>query len=78
MRIDLDKARGVIFGLAIGDALGRLTEFISLPQIKAVYGLYQRGLPGPRGHLSNLDSENRKVRVPQLPGQKSCFKKGEP
>ena len=35
--MDLDKAKGIIYGLAIGDALGRLTEFKSLPQIKSEY-----------------------------------------
>ena len=32
--MDLDKARGVIYGLAIGDALGRPTEFLSLSEIQ--------------------------------------------
>ncbi|SPD74797.1 ADP-ribosylglycohydrolase [uncultured Desulfobacterium sp.] len=36
--MDLDKAKGIIYGLAIGDALGRLTEFKSLPQIMSVFG----------------------------------------
>ena len=35
---DLNKARGLIFGLAIGDALGYPTEFMSLNQIKAEFG----------------------------------------
>ena len=35
---DLKKAKGVIFGLAIGDALGARTEFMKLNQIKAKYG----------------------------------------
>ena len=35
---DLDKAKGVIYGLAIGDALGRATEFLHLPDIKRSYG----------------------------------------
>ena len=30
--MDLDKAKGIIYGLAIGDALGRPTEFLSLSQ----------------------------------------------
>ena len=34
----VDKARGIIYGLAIGDALGYSTEFISLSQIKEKYG----------------------------------------
>jgi len=46
--MDLEKAKGVMFGLAIGDALGRPTEFLSLGQIKGKYG--DRGiqdLPDP-------------------------------
>ena len=35
---DLEKAKGVIYGLAIGDALGRPTEFISADAIKINYG----------------------------------------
>lgn len=34
----IDKAKGIIFGLAIGDALGFPAEFISLSRIKAEYG----------------------------------------
>ena len=36
--MDLEKANGVIYGLAIGDALGRLTEFMPFPDIKERYG----------------------------------------
>ena len=36
--MDLDKAKGVIYGLAIGDALGYPTEFMSLSSIKGKYG----------------------------------------
>jgi ADP-ribosylglycohydrolase len=36
--MDLDKAKGIIYGLGIGDALGRPTEFLSLSQIKSEYG----------------------------------------
>ena len=32
------KAEGIIYGLAIGDALGYPTEFMSLPGIKSKYG----------------------------------------
>jgi ADP-ribosylglycohydrolase len=35
---DFHKAKGVIYGLAVGDALGRPTEFLSLSRIKAAYG----------------------------------------
>jgi len=34
----LNKARGVIYGLAIGDALGAPTEFLKLDRIRAEYG----------------------------------------
>jgi len=46
--MDNDKAKGVIFGLAIGDALGATTEFIKLPEIKRRYG--------PQGILDLPDS----------------------
>jgi ADP-ribosylglycohydrolase len=36
--MDLEKAKGIIFGLAIGDALGCPTEFMSLSRIKQQYG----------------------------------------
>jgi len=36
--VSIEKAKGVIFGLAIGDALGYPTEFISLSTIKNDYG----------------------------------------
>ena len=36
--IDTEKAKGILFGLAIGDALGYPTEFMSLSQIKGEYG----------------------------------------
>lgn len=34
----IDEATGIIFGLAIGDALGYPTEFLPLPEIKERYG----------------------------------------
>ena len=34
----MDKAKGIIYGLAIGDALGYPTEFMSLSRIKEKYG----------------------------------------
>ena len=46
--MDREKSRGIIFGLAIGDALGKPTEFISLTSIKAQYGEKGiRDLPEP-------------------------------
>ncbi|MFH1930446.1 MAG: ADP-ribosylglycohydrolase family protein [Pseudomonadota bacterium] len=35
--MDLDKAKGIIYGMAIGDALGRPTEFLPLSQINSEY-----------------------------------------
>jgi ADP-ribosylglycohydrolase len=35
---EIAKARGIIYGLAIGDALGWPTEFLKLDQIRARYG----------------------------------------
>ncbi|MBN1105481.1 MAG: ADP-ribosylglycohydrolase family protein, partial [Deltaproteobacteria bacterium] len=35
---NLDRTKGVIYGLAIGDALGAPTEFLTLDRIKATYG----------------------------------------
>ena len=35
---DRDRARGMIYGLALGDALGWPVEFMDLPQILAKYG----------------------------------------
>ena len=32
--MNFNRSKGVIYGLAIGDALGRLTEFMSLSRIK--------------------------------------------
>ena len=36
--IAIDKCKGMLFGLAIGDALGRPTEFMSLKNIQSKYG----------------------------------------
>ena len=37
MTENLSRAKGVVYGLAIGDALGRVTEFMSLHDIKSTY-----------------------------------------
>ena len=37
--MDSDKTKGMIFGLAIGDALGYPTEFMTLSRIKSDFGL---------------------------------------
>ena len=53
---EIEKAKGVIYGLAIGDALGWPTEFMSLDAIKTKYG--ERGirdLPDPA--LSTDDTQ---------------------
>jgi ADP-ribosylglycohydrolase len=36
--MDINKAKGVIFGIAVGDALGASTEFLNLHQIKEIFG----------------------------------------
>ena len=36
--VDRDRARGLIYGLALGDALGWPVEFMELPQILSKYG----------------------------------------
>lgn len=36
--IESNRARGMLFGLAVGDALGAPTEFLSLGRIKTLYG----------------------------------------
>ena len=36
--MESDKAKGLIFGLAIGDALGYPTEFMTLSRIKTDFG----------------------------------------
>jgi ADP-ribosylglycohydrolase len=44
----LNKARGVIYGLAIGDALGAPTEFLKLDRIRDEYGKHGiKDLPDP-------------------------------
>ena len=38
MTENLSRAKGVVYGLGIGDALGKVTEFMSLHRIKSTYG----------------------------------------
>ncbi len=38
----IDKARGAFIGLAVGDALGATTEFMSPQEIKAQYGVHKQ------------------------------------
>jgi ADP-ribosylglycohydrolase len=46
--MDLNKAKGMMYGLAIGDALGYPVEFMTLDQIKGKYGPHGiRDLPNP-------------------------------
>ena len=46
--MEKDKAQGIIYGLAIGDALGFAVEFITLDQIKLEFGPTGiSGLPEP-------------------------------
>ncbi len=45
MYTEQEKARAIVYGLALGDALGWPVEFYSMRQIKAVYG--ERGILQP-------------------------------
>ena len=49
----VEQYTGCMMGLAIGDALGAPIEFMSLQQIKALYG--GRGITGPVGPLRYTD-----------------------
>ena len=45
------RARGALYGLAIGDALGMPTQMLSRPQIVARWGTLLAGFePAPPGH----------------------------
>ena len=45
------RARGAMYGLAIGDALGMPTQMLSRPQIVARWGAFLTGFePAPPGH----------------------------
>jgi ADP-ribosylglycohydrolase len=47
----LDRARGALYGLAIGDALGMPTQMLSRPSIAVAYGIPIRGFePAPPNH----------------------------
>jgi ADP-ribosylglycohydrolase len=47
----LDRARGALYGLAIGDALGMPTQMLSRPTIASAYGLPISGFePAPPDH----------------------------
>jgi ADP-ribosylglycohydrolase len=46
--MSLEQAKSILYGLALGDALGRLTEFDSLDWIKSLYGVKGiQDLPDP-------------------------------
>ncbi len=48
---ETDRARGALYGLAIGDALGMPTQLLSRPQITARWGPLLTGFePAPPGH----------------------------
>jgi ADP-ribosylglycohydrolase len=49
--VSLSRARGALYGLAIGDALGMPTQMLSREQIRARYGGTLTGfVPAPPGH----------------------------
>ena len=60
--MDLDKAKGIKFGLAIGDALGYPTKLMSLSQIKQRYGAVGR-LHTRYNHSNILYSHTNKKSV---------------
>src|SRR5579859_2766340 len=45
-----DRARGALYGLAIGDALGMPTQLLSRAQIASRYGMLTGFEPGPPDH----------------------------
>ncbi|MFX0196222.1 MAG: ADP-ribosylglycohydrolase family protein [Candidatus Hodarchaeota archaeon] len=52
--VNLDRIKGVIYGLAIGDALGYQTQFMALSKIKSKYGSKGiKDLPEPAPFSSN-------------------------
>jgi len=54
--IDRDKIAGAVYGLALGDALGRPTEFMSLKEINRAYGAHGH-MPLPRPALFTDDTQ---------------------
>src|ERR1700679_3371370 len=43
----LDRARGALYGLAVGDALGMPTQLLSRRQVAELYGRLEGFEPGP-------------------------------
>lgn len=52
---DVNRIRGGLYGLAVGDALGATVEFMSTPEIKARYGVLQDIVGGGWLHLRSGD-----------------------
>lgn len=50
-RTRLDRARGALAGVALGDAMGMPGELWPRAQVKAHFGWIDRFLPGPDGHF---------------------------
>jgi ADP-ribosylglycohydrolase len=59
--VDRDRARGLIYGLALGDALGWPVEFMQLPQILAKYG--RSGIADPPDPALYTDDTQMSVAV---------------
>ena len=47
----LDRFRGCLFGVAVGDALGMPTEGYTAQEIREKFGLVREMLPAPEGHF---------------------------
>ncbi|HEX6447485.1 MAG TPA: ADP-ribosylglycohydrolase family protein, partial [Streptosporangiales bacterium] len=45
-----DRALGALYGLAIGDALGMPTQFLSRATVRELYGTVTGFEPGPDGN----------------------------
>ncbi len=68
-----DKSKGMFYGLSIGDALGKPTEFITFKEIKETYG--EQGiqdLPDPAFYTDDTQMTLAIVRALIKDGEKDC------
>lgn len=66
----MDKAYGMMYGLAIGDALGYPVEFMNLEEIKRNYG--SQGLSGPIASREFLFSDDTQMTIAVARGLIEC------